>query len=321
MQRLVEKIKKISNEKTLIITHHNADIDAISSAIALYLGLKQLKIPVSIGVSESISRPAKKIANDYNILIDPDCSKFKNIILVDTSVSEQLKTIKNLRADIIIDHHPKGDLVNNNISLIDPNKKSCSELIYALLKKLKININKKIAKIILAGMVADTAHLKLAEKEQFKVILELLETGVMFSDVLKLLETPQDVSEVIAGLKAIKNSNLYKIGDLLISFSKIGSHEAYSCRLFIKYGVDIAIVFAIKKNELRISSRGKKRILDLGISLSEIFKEIGHIIDGSGGGHDLAGSANGKSKNIEEVEKFILNTISKKLNKKIKKLY
>lgn len=309
MQKIIKKIK---NKKVLILTHHNADIDAIASAISLKKCLNQFNVKSFIGVAESVSKAAKNIAKDYEILIDPDCKDFEYVIIVETSVPEQLKSIKNLKADLIIDHHPKGKLAEKAVCLIDEKEKSTSQLIYKIMKKLNCKFSKNTQKIIAAGIIADTAHLRLADKEVFKILSEL---DIDFSEVFKLLEIPQDVSEKIAILKATRRMDLYKFNDIILAISNLASHEAAACRGILRLGADIAVVITKKKKEMRISSRAKNKILKYNLDLSEVFKEVGKFIEGSGGGHDLAGSANGKAKDIFKTKKLVLNLISKKLGR------
>ena len=318
MEKIIKTLKSLERD-TLILTHHNADIDAIASALALHLGLKQLNIKSKIGVSESVSRAARKLAEKYNILINPDCSDFQTIILVDTSVPEQLSQVKNLRADIIIDHHPKGKLTKDSLNYIVKTR-SAAQLIYGILENLGCKFDKELSKIIIAGIVADTGHLRLAEVEEFEIVTKLLK-NVKYSDVLKEITMKSDSSEVIACLKALKRAEFFKIGDLIVGISKVISHEAAACRSFIRLGTDIGIVIAVKSKEIRISSRARNDILKHGLDLSVIFKEVGEIIGGSGGGHNLAGSANGpKVKNVDKVKNFIIREISKKTKSKIKRL-
>jgi len=321
MEKLIKYLKGLEGKKVLIATHHNADIDAIGSSVGLSLGLEQLGLETSVGVAESVSRGAKKLASKYDILIDPDCSKFDSVILVDTSVEEQLSSFKNLRADAVIDHHPEGKLAKDVPSIIEPDTRSSSQIVYRVLKELDCNITKTIAKVLAAGIVADTAHMRLADINVFETLSELLKTGIKFENVLKSIENPIDQSESIAALKAIKKSHIYKIGDVLVCTSKVSSHEAPVARSMMRLGADVAIVAAIKKNELRISSRAREKILPYDIDLSKIFKKVGKIINGNGGGHNMAGSANGKdAKAANKALKFILEELSKKIGKDVKEL-
>lgn len=309
---IIERLKELKGKKVLILTHHNADVDAVASAVALSEGLAQKGAKADIGVAESVSKPAQQIAAKYSVIIDPDCAQYDYIILVETSVPEQLASVKNLRADMVIDHHPAGRLAGEDC-YIDEKAKATALMIYKILKELGCKIDKELAKIIAAGIVADTAHLRLADKEVFSIMAELLETGFEFSDALKFIEVQQDLSERVAALKVGMRSELYKFGDILVALSNVVSHEAAAARALLKLGADIAIVIAEKENELRISSRGRESILEKGIDLSEIFKEVGKFIEGSGGGHPLAGSANGKRKPVQHVKKFILDLLTKKL--------
>jgi len=313
IQEFAEKLKAVRNKKVLVLTHHNADIDAAASAIALAEGLKQIGADAKIGVAESVSRAAQKLAEGFKIIIDPDCKQFDFVVLVDTSVPEQLASVKNVRADFVIDHHPKGRLAEKAVSYIDENAKSSAQLVYLVLKELKIDIDEKLAKIISAGIVADTAHFRHADSEVFSIMAELTRK-IKFSDVLQLITSEDaDPSGRVAALKAASRMDIYKFGEVLVALSNVVSHEAAACRGLLKLGADIAIVVAEKENEMRISSRAKEKITEKNLDLSEMFQEVGKFLEGSGGGHPLAGSANGKRKNRDELRKLILRLLTKKL--------
>ncbi|MBU5557985.1 MAG: DHH family phosphoesterase [Candidatus Aenigmatarchaeota archaeon] len=320
-KEVVEAIRNMHGT-VLVLTHHNADIDAMASAVALSQGLSQLGLDTSIGVAESVAKVAKKVVGDVKILINPDCSKYDNVILVDTSVPEQLAAVKNLRADIIIDHHPAGPLVQAaKVVCVEPFSRSTAQIVYSLLKDMDCTVDKSLATVLAAGIVADTAHLRFAGLPEFEVLTELLRIGADYGEVLSLLTTPADPSDIIAGLKAASRMQLWKVDDILIAISKLGSHEAPAARALQKLGADIAIVAAIKEDEVRISSRASDRIAEYEIDLSEIFNKVGELIGGTGGGHPTAGSANGTdTKAVDNAFEFILKAISKKVGKPYKKL-
>jgi nanoRNase/pAp phosphatase (c-di-AMP/oligoRNAs hydrolase) len=306
--------------KILILSHHNADVDAVCSVIALHLILKKMGIDSKLGVSESISKTARKISHSYDFLIDPDCKEFDSVILVDSSVPEQLASVPNLHIEIVIDHHVPGELIKNSVSFIDENSKSSSQLIYKIAKKLGVEIDRSLAKILLAGIIYDSAHLRLADLETLEIVVDLLKKGVSMEEVVSEIKREVDVSEAMACLKAAKRLSVYKLGDLIIVFSHVVSHEAAACRALIRLGASISVVIAKKKQELRISSRGRHEILKKNIDLSEVFKRVGKAIGGSGGGHALAGSANGKNKKtLSFIINFIIREIERQVGKKIEK--
>ena len=187
------------------------------------------------------------------------------------------------------------------------------------LKELDCEITEQIANTICAGVMADTAHLRLAGEKELEVLLKLVKHGAIIENVMGVIQTPSDLSENIAILKAAKRINAYRIGDLTIAFSNIVSHEAASCRALTRIGADIAIVSAVRKDTIRISSRSRKTIEKYKINLSEIFKEVGKIIQGTGGGHPRAGSANGADKKAKEkAETYILSQLESIIGEKAK---
>jgi len=318
MQNVIRALQGLEGT-TLVLTHHNADIDAISSALGLEYVLRKLGKNVVVGAAESVSAPARKLLGDQKIVIDPDCSKFKNVIVVETSVPEQLASVRNLRADILIDHHPPGPL-KADVSYIDQSIKSASQIVFEIMKILKVEPDSRMAAVLAAGIVADTAHMRLADSRSLFALAELIER-VPLADVLALVEMEQTTSDRVAALKAASRMELYKIGELLVAFSKVVSHEANACRALLKVGADIAVVVAEKDVEVRISSRGRNDILKYGIDLSVVFADVGKAIGGTGGGHDQAGSANGPDRTgISEAKKLIIHYLEKKAGKQAKLL-
>lgn len=316
MKEVLEALKALEG-KTLVLTHHNADVDAVASTLSLKTLLSGFGVVSELGVAESVSKPAQKLAEKNNFVIDPDCSKYDNVILVETSVPEQLASVRNVRADVIIDHHPAGKLADAaKAAWIDDRYKSCAQMVLELFREADVRIGREVALWLATGLTADTAHLRMAALKEFEDLVFLLKAGADFGDVLRLLETPVDLSERIAVLKAARRMDVWRIGDLLLAVSHVKSHEAASCRALVKMGADVAVVVAERENEVRISSRGRDWILGKGIDLSVIFREVGKIIGGSGGGHNLAGSANGPDKKavdaaLKHVRKELEKTIGK----------
>jgi nanoRNase/pAp phosphatase (c-di-AMP/oligoRNAs hydrolase) len=314
---IVEYLKNLKG-KTIIITHHNADVDAVASALVLARILRSHGLRVDVGAAESISKLSSSLPDSSEVLIDPDCSEYVNVIVVETSVPEQLKGIKNFRADAIIDHHPPGPLAAAaKATYIDESKKACAQIVLNISKALKYNLTKEDALLLGLAIVSDSAHFSHADRSVFADILELYDHGFDMQFVPKYLESRPDISERIAVLKAASRAKIYRIKDFLVVFSIVGSFEAQACRALLKVGADIAVVACIKDDEIRISSRAKETMREYGLDLSQIFKDVGEIISGTGGGHDIAGSANGKDKkSLDRAFEHILKSLSKKFSAK-----
>ncbi len=312
-----EKLK--GSNGILVLAHHNADIDAVASAIALY---EILDNEVSLTVPDTVSKGAKELADGYNFIEKPDQDEFETLIVVDCPSTEQLGSfdIGSFEGTtMLVDHHSPGDLHELvDFKYIDSEARSTSELIYQLFKE---EVNEKASEALICGIVADTSHLRFADKEQFRYISELLpKSGKNYSDILSILSTPVDRSERIARLKAASRLENYDIDGKLISFSEVGSFEAASARSFLKVGSDVSVVFSQRDDEIRVSGRCRRGLTDIVHLGEDVFSELEEVLRGSAGGHDAAASGNGSNTDLEEVKQAFLERFEEIFGAKAKVL-
>lgn len=317
---MLSDIAKFLKERDnyLVLTHHNADVDAVASALVLKGLLEMLGKKARAGAAESVSEVARKFLTE-DVEIDPAiCGE--TVVVVDTSAPEQLQPIKLGEVAVVIDHHIQGN-IKASVSHVNPEANSCSELIYALAKELGLEITPSMATLLLGGLIYDTAHFRRATRETFVLVAELLgKADRSYEEILGMLATETDTSEKIAVLKSMKRLNSWRVGDILVSFTSVGSFEAAVARSILRMGADIAVVGAPKKKGLRISGRMNWKLKDK-LNLAEIFKRTEELIGGTAGGHDVAASANGKKpEKMNEAFKLILKSIEEKLGDKTKEL-
>ena len=110
-EKIIEEIKKRDN--FFILTHHNADVDAIASAFALKHALEILKKKVKIGIPESVSEAARRFLIG-DVEINPRIND-ENIIVVDTSAPEQLEPIKVSEVFLVIDQAGSQVMLRDNL--------------------------------------------------------------------------------------------------------------------------------------------------------------------------------------------------------------
>ena len=323
--KLIELITEFKGKSITLLAHHNADIDSIGSGIILKSILEYIcDCSVNLGAVESVSKLAVNAINNLKqrIEINPDLSSSDLIVLLDMSTPGQLSSyLSQFNAStakkLIIDHHAKTDKsIEVDWIYSRPEATSTIELILSISKKLDYSLTKEEAKILLQGIIADTGHLKYATSQTFSNVGEILSNNdLSYQDVLQSLNMPTDVSEKTACLKAGQRLKMHKIKNFLIVTSKISSYEASAARSLIRLGADLAAVAAVreKENEIRISIRATKRLVDsLNINIgNELISGVAKIIEGSGSGHVSAAGANGKNINkFDDAFKFIINYIS-----------
>ena len=316
LKEISEALKKRDN--FIILTHHNADVDAIASALVLKQALESLGKKVKTGVPESVSEVARNFLTE-DVEINPKIND-ETIVVVDTSAPEQLEPIEMGNVTVVIDHHIAGN-IHAEFSHIDPEAKSCSELIYELCCELGTDITPKMATLLIGGLIYDTAHFRRAGHETFALVAELLKkSDKNYQEILEMLRTKINISEKIAILKSMKRLNSYRMGEYIVSFTTVGSFEASVARNLLRLGADIAIVGAPKKKAVRISGRMRWQMKEK-LNLAEVFSSIESIIGGSAGGHDMAASANGKKpENLNIAFSEIMKQLEEKLENKAKEL-
>ena len=105
---LNDKIKVFLKQKLLLLVHHHADVDAISSAIALHSVLENS----TICASEGISSHGQKIASVANceIMETPPKKWEGTVIALDSPNPEHCGPLPDTDNIVVIDHHTKmGD--------------------------------------------------------------------------------------------------------------------------------------------------------------------------------------------------------------------
>ena len=323
LKRAALKIKKLleTNRRATIIVHHNADPDAIGSAVAVAQALAQFKVKCTVLAPADISRQSMAILSKYPYPIQEKTELESLVFIVDSSSKEQVPVdISKECTVVLIDHHRPGNLAKRaDIVVVDSSSHSTAGLMLSVLKELGANLTREIRFFLLTGLVADTAFLRKASRDDLKKAVELSE-DIELSDIFSSLNTEEEVSERIAKLQSAKRLELYRIDDFLIAFSHIGSFESRSALSLVKSGADIAIVFNIQKKELRLSGRMRSSVPEK-IDLARVFRSLDKIIEGGGGGHRTAASANGKNtKSISAAKYNLLSYFEKSLAKKAKKI-
>ena len=316
--RLKRFLQRSRDKSFLLLCHHNADPDSLGSAIAFALYLKSIGIEkVRIGVAQSVSSYAKRLLTFSPVPLEKDPLVEEEVVVIfDTSSLEQLEPIEIPRGKtvIVIDHHAEKEKpIRADIAVVDSSRTSTAEIVWELFKYLSF-YDEKAVKVLLAGIVTDTANFRFANAKTFKAVSEMLERfpiqmGEIFQLVAPVSDENIDQAKRMAILKACQRLEIKKFRKYIIAVSRVSAYESLACKTFLNLGADIAIVGSEKKG-VRISARAKEGLVKKGLHLGKIMEKVGPIIEGSGGGHAGAAGANGR-KNLDEAIKLILKEIER----------
>ena len=295
MQGLKDAKDAIRKARTIAISGHvNPDGDSIGSLLSLGLGLERMGKAVSMvstdGVPEryrmlpGAGRIAKAIGAPVDLAITVDCSS-KEI------VGKAFDSLREAKEILEIDHHdfrrPFG-----TVSLIDARAAAVGEIIYKLLRQLRVRITPQIAQNLMTSIIVETSSFQLPNVTQFtfEVCTELISRGVDFHTLVDtVFWSKGKASAVLSGvcLARCRFKDGGRIAWSVVTkadFRAAGGRDedvdAVPDEIRTIRGVTIAVLFREKsRDDLRVSLRSKGKI-----NVASIAEQYG------GGGHfDVAG--------------------------------
>jgi len=302
---LNDKIRTNLKDQLLLLVHHHADVDAISSAIALNSVLENSTICASDGISSH----GQKIVSVSNskVMETPPKKWDGTVIALDSPNPEHCGPLPDTNNIIVIDHHDKiGDWPVGTEIIHLPQKTSTAEIVFEIISELGLKLTNEYATLLMCGIYTDTGQFRHANGETFNIASELCDAGADPQDVINILDSERPLIQKTTFLKAAQRMKWMQEGKWIIANSIANSFESGSARLMIVLGADISLVASEnKKGEMRLSTRASNRIVAKGFNLTTILEEITEINGGSSGGHPGAAGYNGKgdSEAITEITK------------------
>ncbi|MHA1989425.1 MAG: DHH family phosphoesterase [Candidatus Hodarchaeales archaeon] len=318
------KVLEDSNNDIILTTHVNADPDGIGAIFGLYFLfskyysqkkiyfsvekksklttnlLKQLKLD---RVLEKNSYSNENLPIDDNFdLITCDTHNYGNIQVLDHDLIINTKNI------IFIDHHMETEYSASSMETmnfssdvteykcVENDFKASSEIVLQLFYLLNEKIDLEYLKILILGILTDSRRLMLADSPLLQLIAYWIDQDSKTSlySLFEMLENDYSRSQRIAKLKAAQRIVIHQVDDYIIALTNISSFEGLVARSLIQLGADISCAVAETKDEIRISLRGRMKILDeLNIHLGELAGKIAsNFPDATGSGHKGASGIN-----------------------------
>lgn len=173
----IEKVLK-ENDNFYILTHKSPDGDTLGSAFALCFALQKMNKNAKVLCSDVIPEKYKFLYENLEIQnFNP-----KYIISVDVAEAQLLGDILNCYAnqiDLSIDHH----MLNQKFAklwYIDSTAAATAEIIYELIKNLKVALDLNIANCIYTGISTDTGCFKNANTsaQSHRIAASMIDLGV-----------------------------------------------------------------------------------------------------------------------------------------------
>jgi bifunctional oligoribonuclease and PAP phosphatase NrnA len=212
------------------------------------------------------------------------------VVLVDTSVAMQVGD-RLPTCYALVDHHLDAGLLDHALFYIQRPAGSTAEIVWKILNESGRKPGREASLGLLAGMISDSGRFKRARSQTFAAASELLaEGGFDYEEALEALSVPTGISQRIAVLKAASRAKIERQGDWLVASTSVNSFEGSAAMALVDIGADVAFVAGRHggADRVRISGRSSRRAASAGLSLAEVFGEVGREFGGEGGGHRSA---------------------------------
>lgn len=310
MRKIIQKIK--SAKKILIVSHKRPDGDSIGSQIGLILALKKIKKDVFCLNEDDVPETFLFLKGSEIIKKEiPPQKKFNLIITLDMSdLTRPGERIEKYLLDLLkqniflinIDHHDSNKNFGHE-NLIDVYSSSTAEIVFKLLKKMNIKLDKDISNALYTGIVSDTGNFMFenTNSETFKIASKLIDEGAERQKISNEVFMSRPFAKVKLISRVIERIKF--IDDKVYSYLRLSDFDDLKAKreytdgivnelLKIK-GVGFAVLLTEEEGNIRISFRSKIEKYNADLFARKF----------DGGGHYYA--AGGKSR--ETLERTIQN--------------
>lgn len=178
----------------LILTHNNADFDAVASLLGAHK-LHPVAVPV---LPQRLNRNVAEFITLYQNGLpfvrwkDFRPSRIERVILVDTQRTPDMKNLKPDTPTTIIDHHPKSDDLGPHVTFTGDEIGSTAALLVEQIRAQKIALTSLEATLLALGIYSDTGALTYGTTTARDILAAawLLEQNAVLDTVRRFLSPP-----------------------------------------------------------------------------------------------------------------------------------
>lgn len=195
-----------------VYCHTNPDGDTLCCGLAMYHALRAKGKNVEVFCDTEI--PAKYMFLEGAAAVSlPSKGVHDLAVSVDASDVDRLggamKSFLSAKEQIAIDHH-KTHAKFADITLLDVNAAACAEIVYLLLKKMKL-IDEAVAKLLFMGIVSDSGCFSYSNTttNTHRIAIELMEYGFDASQAVYDIHKRTDMASFRLKISALNKCRFF----------------------------------------------------------------------------------------------------------------
>jgi len=291
-----EVVRLVKAHKSFLITTHvNPDGDGLGAQSALYLALRKLGKKVQVVNHDHLPKRFEYLAFTPHYKVSDQIPPHEVCFVLDAGDFTRIR--ENVRREefatlVNIDHHYSNNRFGD-YNLVLPEAAATGEIVYELIKALKVKIDKGMAEGVYTSIVTDTGRFRYPNTTPhiFRLAAELEEAG---AEIYKVSEhifgdiTKEAMELTRLALASIQTSNGGDIGSMTLNrgdFLRSGASDDDTENLInlVRNLDTVKIAFFLKEREdgqIKLSLRSKN-----GVNVAHVAKIFG------GGGHAYAAGA------------------------------
>jgi phosphoesterase RecJ-like protein len=308
--------KRLKSARTaLVASHVDPDGDSIGSMNAMAIVLSYMGLAVDVYSQDGVPKVYRFLPGSDKVRnkVEPN-KKYDLLIAVDASdlkrLGDKIDARSISKAIINIDHHP------DNTNYADCNYveglSSTAELIYKLIKFLKLKITHDIADNLYVALITDTGNFRYENTSvgTFIMAQDMLKAGVKTHDICTRIYDNKSLvgirigAAVMAGMETTPDRKIAwaSVTQEMMDEQNAKSEDLVGLIDMIRSieGVEVAVLFREDHGKIKVNFRSK-----LKTNVSEIARRFG------GGGHFRAAGAVIEGSNLETAKKLVVHEVKK----------
>lgn len=310
-----------NHQAFLVITHENPDGDAIGSALALSLALRQLgKQAVAYNVHPMPNYltwlPGAELLADT-----ADPAQFDALCVLDCGATKRVgpheATIMAHPRIVNIDHHATNDGYGC-ANLVDSKASSTCELLFGVLRDLGVTITADIATNLYLGIYTDTMMFQNSAScpNAFRVCGDLMEAGADFLKVARKVYIESSAARlrmlgrVLATLRLDRDGRIAGVYALRKDLEEFGLGPD-DLEVFVEYPrsvIGAEVAYLLREEDDKHMVKGSLRA-SVDVDVSAVAAQL------NGGGHKKAAGFKIEG-SLEEIRERVVNLLSEALDKR-----
>ncbi|MGB3714216.1 MAG: CBS domain-containing protein [Candidatus Promineifilaceae bacterium] len=300
------------NEMMLILTHENADFDAVASQLAAHK-LYPEGIPLlSWRVNRNVLQYLNLYWDAFHFFRPYDWrrQRVNRILLVDTVTLPSVRGVRPDRVQVqVIDHHEMGDELDNSWIYHVETVGATTTLAVEMLQDAGLNLTVNEATLLLLGIHEDTGSLVYDTTTTRDVIAAawLMEQGAQLSVLRRFLNIPLSDEQQQLYEKLQESAEWITIEGQTIAIATATAPDGFEDEISAvahrfrdaMTPDGLLILVQLKYNHIQLVARSSTNHFDV----SEIARALG------GGGHSRAAAATIMDKSLTAVRDQVLNLL------------